>query len=218
MWGFQSEELRKILEKHRRGEDTNIPPAGEILVREPEVLEQRANRIYFYSEIDRASVLRLNAKMRDMQNDYLVEAKTYGMDMPKPIYLHVNSYGGSIFHGLAAMDAIISTKKDMNVFTVVDGCCASAATFLTVVGTKRFINPNAYMMIHQLSSVMWGKFDEFKDEMQNLERLMNTIKSIYLRYTQIPEAMLDEMLKHDLWFSAEDCLKYGLVDEIIDGS
>lgn len=214
---WDAENLRGIPRRRLREELEReiLRPRDEILVREPEILEVRGNRVYFYSEIDRSSILRLNSRLRDMYNDHLIEAKTYGMDRPKPIYIHVNSYGGSIFHGLAGMDAIISTKKDVEVITVVDGCCASAATFLTVVGSKRTINPNAYMLIHQLSSAMWGKFEEFKDEMHNLERLMAAIKNIYLKHTKIPEAMIDDMLKHDLWFSAEECVKYGLVDEIV---
>lgn len=204
----------KLKELIKQSGAPNVP-GGEILVREPEILECNANRIYFYSEIDRASILKLNSKLRDRQNDYLIEAKIYEMPKPKPIILHVNSYGGSVFHGMAGMDAILATRKDLDVITIVDGCCASAATFLTVVGSQRYINPNAYMLIHQVSSFMWGKFEEFKDEMQNLERLMHAIKSVYLQYTRIPEPMLEDMLKHDLWFTAKECKEYGLVDEIL---
>ena len=44
---------------------------------------------------------------------------------------------------------------------------------------------------------------------------METIRSIYSKHTKIPKKKLDEILDHDLWLSAEECLKYGLVDEII---
>lgn len=211
MPGFTND-LSEVLKKALEGAPM---PSGEFLLREPEVLECSANRIYFYSEIDRSSILKLNSRLRDRHNDYLIEAQIHGMEKPKPIILHVNSYGGSIFHGMAGMDAILSTRRNLDVLTVVDGCCASAATFLTIVGSHRMINPNAFMLIHQLSSVMWGKFEEFKDEMQNLERLMKSIKTIYSRYTKIPSDILDEILKHDIWFNAEECLKFGLVDEIL---
>jgi ATP-dependent protease ClpP protease subunit len=71
------------------------------------------------------------------------------------------------------------------------------------------------MLIHQLSSVMWGKFQEFEDEMENQKKLMSLIKNTYREYTKIPEKTIDEILKHDLWFDAKTCLKYGLVDKII---
>ena len=111
------------------------------------------------------------------------------------------------------MDEILHCEVDVH--TVVDGCCASAATFLSVVGRKRYINQHAFMLIHQLSSFIWGKYEEFKDELENLNRLMDTIKAIYNAYTEVPSEKLDEILKHDLWFDAETCLKYGMVDEII---
>ena len=71
------------------------------------------------------------------------------------------------------------------------------------------------MLIHQLSSHMWGKYTELQDDMKNNELLMETIKSIYKNYTEIPPKELDKILEHDLWWDAKTCLKYGLVDEII---
>ena len=62
---------------------------------------------------------------------------------------------------------------------------------------------------------MWGKYEEFKDEIQNLDRLMGMIKEIYGEFTKVPEDKIEEILKHDLWFDAQTCLDYSLVDEII---
>jgi ATP-dependent protease ClpP protease subunit len=86
---------------------------------------------------------------------------------------------------------------------------------MSVVADERKINKHAFMLIHQLSSGMWGKYRDIKDEVENLDKLMETIRSIYSKYTKIPKKKLDEILDHDLWLSAEECLKYGLVDEII---
>ena len=71
------------------------------------------------------------------------------------------------------------------------------------------------MLIHQLSSGMWGKYEELKDDMKKSEILMKRIREIYEERTKIPAKKLNEILKHDLWWDAETCLKYGLVDEII---
>lgn len=189
------------------------PAETEILVREPSVLELVENRIYFYAEIGRSQILKLNRELRCLNNEYIAQAQRREDDHLTPIYLHINSYGGSIFSGLAGLDQI--RRSVVPIHTVIDGCCASAATFLSVVGHRRFINSHSFMLIHQLSSVMWGKYAEFKDEMQNLDRLMAMIKGIYGEYTQVPQDKLDEILKHDLWFDAKTCLEYGLVDEII---
>ena len=178
----------------------------------PSFVEVVENRIYFYSRIETEKILQLNRNILSMGINLQREATIQNRE-PANIYLHIQSYGGSVFAGMAGMDEII--KSIVPVHTMIDGCCASAATFLSVCGKKRFINRHAYMLIHQLSSFMWGKYEEFKDEMQNLDKIMVMIKQVYKEYTQIPMSKLDGILKHDLWFDADQCKEYGLVDEII---
>ena len=170
------------------------------------------NHIYFYSEIKRNSILKLNKKIKELETKLLTYADSLEWE-PPGIYLHINSYGGSVFAGVAGMDQIIKCK--LPVYTVIDGCAASAATFLSVVGTKRLINKHAHILIHQLSSGFWGKFSEIEDEMKNLKKLTKMIKDVYLNNTNITKKQLDKMLKHDLWLNAEEALEYGLVDEVI---
>ena len=119
----------------------------------------------------------------------------------------------TVFAGLSAVDYILKSK--VPVHTVIDGCAASAATLMSVVGTKRYMHKNACMLVHQLSGIMWGKFQEMKDDMLNSEMLMKKIKNIYKEHTKIPQDKLDQILKHDIWWDADQCLEYGLVDEVI---
>lgn len=185
---------------------------GEFIMKDPSFIESISNRIYFYSEIERHAVLQLNKSLKEKSNEsvaVMINQKISNLRLQ----LYINSYGGSIFSGLSAMDEIMNCTVPVD--TVVDGCVASAATFLSVVGKKRYIKRNSFMLIHQLSSIMWGKFAEFQDEMKNLNRLMRTIREIYSRHTKIPQGKIDEILKHDLWFDAKTCLRYGMVDEIL---
>lgn len=186
-------------------------PKAEIY-KEPSYVETVDNHIYFYSYVGKSEVLQLNKKVRELNNELLRSAGLQDRP-PASIFLHVNSYGGSLFDGLAAMDTVLACK--VPVVTIIDGCCASAATFISVVGNKRLIPKHSFMLIHQLSAVFWGKFKEFQDEQTNLDNLMATIKKIYGEYTKVPEDKLDEILEHDLWFDAKKCLEYGLVDEIV---
>tara|TARA_Y100000310_G_scaffold225117_1_gene227134 strand:- start:590 stop:805 length:216 start_codon:yes stop_codon:yes gene_type:complete len=71
------------------------------------------------------------------------------------------------------------------------------------------------MLIHQLSTSFWGKYEEFEDEKQNLDLMMKMIRQIYREYTQIPKKELESILKRDLMLDAKKCLQWGLVDEII---
>jgi ATP-dependent protease ClpP protease subunit len=181
--------------------------------RPPQFMETIDNRIYFYASIYSDKTLQLNKTIRELTNRHLMETKTRGQEFVSPIYLNIYSYGGEVIAGLSCMDEILSCQVPL--YTVVDGCCASAATFLSVVGKKRYIKRNAFMLIHQLSSSMWGKYSEFQDEMKNLDMMMNIIKDIYGKYTKVPMEKIDELMKHDIYWKAEECLKYGLVDEIL---
>ena len=133
---------------------------------------------------------------------------------PPPIYLHINSFGGSIFAAMSSVDII--ENNSVPIYTVVEGCAASAATLMSVVGKKRFMRPNAHMLIHQLSTIFWGKMEEFDDEMKNLNRLMELIKTIYKEHTNVPVKKINEILKHDIWWDTSKCLKFKLIDDIIE--
>ena len=171
------------------------------------------NRIYFYSEVTRPKILALNKSLKNLEINMINKATALQSNAIGDLYLHINSYGGSVFAGFSAVDYIRTSQ--VPVTTVIDGCAASAATMMSVVGEHRMMHEHAFMLIHQLSAGSWGKYEELKDDMANNELLMKTIKDIYLKHTKIPQKELAKMLKHDLWWSAKTCLKYGLVDEIV---
>ena len=170
------------------------------------------NKIYFYSGVNRDSVVELNKKIGEIESRSLTLASSLDID-PPPIKIYINSGGGSITAGISSMDTILRGKVPIH--TYVDGFCASAATFLSVVGVKRYMSRNSYMLIHQLSTNFWGKYSEFEDEKQNLDLMMATIKNVYKKYTKVSMKKLDEILKHDLLWNAEKCLEYGLIDKIV---
>jgi ATP-dependent Clp endopeptidase proteolytic subunit ClpP len=182
-------------------------------------VEAQGSKLFFYSGVDQDKILEMNKHLHDMAGKMMVrnmESSLGGNSFGNtPIMLHIKSYGGSIYAGLAGMDTILDLRNRVPIYTIVEGCSASAGTFLSCVGTKRFIRRNAWMLIHQLSSGCWGKYAEIKDEVENLDRLMEQIKKIYKEHTKVPMKELDGILKRDIWWDAETCLKYKLVDEII---
>ena len=174
-------------------------------------VESHDNVIMFYGEVNEENAKSLNKALRQMDKDLQVVKVKYGVEVP--IKLYISSYGGSIFAGFSTVDTIMSLGTPVHSY--IDGAAASAATLISVVADKRFIHRNSFMLIHQLSSMMWGKYEEFKDEMENLDLLMARIKEIYKEHCSIPKKELTEVLKHDLWLDSAKCVKYGLVDEIV---
>ena len=197
-WGEKKSPAPKSL-------NTNGKPEKHISVHE--------NKIYYYSNVNRDSAVELNKKIGEIESKSLTLHNTLDLEQPPTLRIYINSGGGSVVSGISSMDTILRTK--VPVHTYVDGFAASAATFLSVVGNYRFMSRNSYMLIHQLSSTFWGTYSNFEDEKQNLDLMMKTIKDVYKKYTKVPMKKLDEILKHDLLWDAETCLKYGLIDEII---
>ncbi len=171
------------------------------------------NNIYFYSEVSRPKNLELNQKLVTMGTSLINRSNSLGIEQSAPINLHINSYGGSLFAGFSSVDYVLNCP--VPVHSIIDGCAASAATLFSVVATKRYIHKHSFMLIHQLSSGMWGNYESLKDQMENNDLLMEAIRNIYTENTKIPKRILNQLLKKDLWFDAETCLKHGLVDEII---
>jgi ATP-dependent Clp endopeptidase proteolytic subunit ClpP len=169
------------------------------------------NHIYFYSEVDRDTIRELIEGLQ-VAEEYCIKVKNE-MNLKKiRIYLHINSYGGCIFSALNAIDYMNSCK--VPVYTIIEGSTASAGTLISVCGKKRFIRPNAHMLIHQLSSECWGKMSEIEDEFSNLKAITLKLKTIYRDNTSIPKNELKRLLKHDLWLNSDKCIEYGLVDSL----
>ena len=173
-------------------------------------IETKSNRIYYYCEVSRGRNLTLNMKLKELSGDLIDRARNLQVD-PGSIYLHINSYGGSVFAGFSSVDYILNSE--VPVTSIIDGCAASAATIMSVTAKHRQINKHAYMLIHQLSSGMWGKYQEQKDTMENNDRLMKMIIDIYEEHTKIPKKELNKLLKHDLWWDFDKCKSYGLIDD-----
>ena len=174
-------------------------------------ISKNYNHIYFYAEVDRNTIYTLTELIRRAEKENLLISSNYNIDIP-PIFLHISSFGGSVFDAFTCIDVILSCKVD--VYTIIDGATASAGTLISVVGKKRYIRPSGYMLIHQLSSGFWGKMHEIEDDFENNKKLMKKIKDIYKKHCKVPKTKLNEILKHDIWWEADVCKDYGLIDDL----
>ena len=198
---MESKKVKKDLEKEEEDDEEE----------EESKIYRENNHIYFYTEIDRNTISKLNVLLREAEEYCVILSLKLRIDLV-PIYLHIYSNGGYIHAAFAAIDVINSSK--VPVYSIIEGATASAGTLISIVCKKRYIRPTAYMLIHQLSSEIWGKMDAIIDEYKNLTQLMSKIKSIYKKYSSLTPKKLDKLLKHDLWLDAKKSIKYGLVDKL----
>lgn len=195
-----------------------------IVVREPSSLFSsgidkkvfsEGNKIYFRTGFNEESINRLihliNEKNTDFNN--LKKLKIVKKIEPEPIYLHISSYGGSVFSCLRAIDAVKGSK--IPVYTVVDGYAASCGSLLSVVGKRRYMTPSSYLLLHQISSGTCGKFNEIEDDFENIKELMRFGINIYVKNSKMSKRQVEDQMKHDSWWNADKCLKEGLIDDIL---
>jgi ATP-dependent protease ClpP protease subunit len=200
----------------RFGKQLNVPTEKENASKEDDDnvdVHHIENDIFFYTDVNKGSILDLNKSIKTVGADMLNVANILGIETPY-INLHINSPGGSLLDGLAAVDYVRKSKAPIH--SIVEGAAASAATLISIMANKRSMHKHSFMLIHQLSSGMYGKYEELLDDMENNKALMKTIQNIYLERTKIPQNVLKEVLKKDLLFDSKQCLKYGLVDQIIE--
>ena len=131
------------------------------------------------------------------------------------INLYIQSPGGALLPTLALVDEI--RTLEIPVHTYIRGYAASAATLLSVMGSKRYMYNHSLMMIHgvKLNGYVSHSLTDVKDLNDNVNLFMETIKNIYLENSNITEEQLQKFFLRDKWISASEALSYGLIDEII---
>jgi ATP-dependent protease ClpP protease subunit len=166
------------------------------------------NEILFYADVDRENALDFVEKFKKLEIELLKKkAELFGYE--PLIRVHIMSEGGDIFAGMNMMNVLETSR--VKIHTIAQGSCCSAATFMLLGGSERRMGRNAYVLIHQISTEMWGNFQELKHELKSTDKFMRMLKKMYLEKTQIPEKILKKLMKKDIYLSPKDCLKYGIV-------
>lgn len=169
------------------------------------------NHVYFNDDITGESMFALCKELRSTETRIKTATTALGVD-PQPLYLHVTTNGGSIHPAFSAVDCI--DQLTIPVYTVADGFVASAGTLLTMAGEKRYITENAYMLIHELRSGVWGKMTSIDEEYLNLKKVMDHIIDYYIKRTNLTRKALEKILSKDIIWNAQECIDKGLVEEI----
>ena len=178
---------------------------------EPEYTKTIGNEIHFYGDITVENTLEFVEAFRKLEIR-LLKQKADLIGYEPEIRVHIMSDGGDMFSGLALKNLI--EKSRVKVITIAQGACCSAATFMFLGGSERRIGENAYLLIHQLSTEFWGKYQELKDEMKSCEKFIGALKKMYTSKTEIPERKFRKLMKKDLYLSASKCLKYKIAHAI----
>lgn len=193
-------------------------PTSQVLV--PTVIENegRYERAYdIYSRLLKDRIIFLGQDVNEATANIVVAQLLFlqAQDAKKDIFFYINSPGGSVYDALAIYDTMQYVTNDVQ--TVGIGVQASAAAFLLSSGAKgkRFLLPNATVMIHQPSSGTRGKVTDMEIDLKESLRVKQRLNEIMAANTGQSIDKIKNDMERDYWLTADDAKKYGIVDAVI---
>ena len=186
----------------------------------PYVVEQtnRGERSYdIFSRLLKDRIVFLGGEIDD-DTANLVVAQMLCLEMEDPdqdIMLYINSPGGSISAGMATYDTMHYVKCEVS--TVCVGMAASMGAFLLAAGAKgkRKALPNAEIMIHQPLGGARGQATDIAIQAEQIMRIKRKMNELLSKHTGQTIKTIEKDVERDHYMTADEALKYGLIDEII---
>ena len=171
-----------------------------------------------YTRLGVERILFLGGEVNDSVANALVAQMLYldSEDSSKPIYLYINSPGGSVTAGLAIYDTIQYIKSD--VVTICVGLAASMGAFLLAAGTKgkRVALPHSRIMIHQpLGGTAQRQASDIEIEAREILRMKDQLNKQLADMSGQTIEKITKDTDRDYFLSAEDAKAYGLIDRVI---
>jgi len=186
----------------------------------PMVIEQsgRGERSYdIYSRLLKERVIFLIGPVNDMSANLIVAQLLFleAENPDKDISLYINSPGGSVTAGMSIYDTMQFIKPDVSTLCI--GQAASMGAFLLAAGAKgkRFSLPNSRVMIHQPSGGFQGQSSDIAIQAKEIMYLREKLNHILATHTGKTAKEIDVDTDRDNFMSAEESVKYGMIDKVI---
>jgi len=185
----------------------------------PTVIEKNVDgeRAYdIYSRLLKDRIIILNGEITDSTANVVVAQLLYLDSLNNnDISLYINSPGGSITAGMAIYDTMNFIKSDVS--TICVGMSASMAAFLLATGKagKRYILPNAEVMIHQPLGGVQGQATEIKIAAERILKLKKKLNMILSKVTSKDLEVINNDTERDYFMDSGEALDYGIVDKIL---
>lgn len=186
----------------------------------PTVIEKSnyGERAYdIYSRLLKERIIFLGSAINDQVANTIIAQMLFleSEDPEKEIKLYIQSPGGSVNAGLAIYDTMQYIKPEVS--TICIGIAASMGATLLAAGQKgkRFILPNAEVMIHQVMGGAEGQATEIKIAAEHILKIKDRLNQILAKHTGQSMKVIENDTERDHFMTAEEAVKYGLVDKII---
>lgn len=186
----------------------------------PTVIEksQFGERAYdIYSRLLRERIVFLAGPIDDNTANIVIAQLLFleSEDSKKDIFLYINSPGGSVTSTMAIVDTMNHVRPDIATFCV--GLAASGGAIILSAGKKgkRFILPNAEIMIHQPLGGVEGQATDIAITAKHILKTKDNLNKLLAKNTSKPLSQVEKDVERDFFMDAEEAKKYGIVDEIV---
>ncbi len=186
----------------------------------PIVVEQtsRGERSYdIYSRLLKDRIIFVGSAIDDTVSNIIIAQLLFleADDPDKDIHLYINSPGGVVTAGLAIYDTMQYIKPDVS--TICIGQASSMGALLLSAGHngKRFVLPNARIMIHQPLGGFQGQATDIEIHAKEILRMKESLNNILAFHSGQPIERIRQDTERDFFMSGEEAKKYGIIDEVI---
>lgn len=185
----------------------------------PTVIEKSSNgeRVYdIYSRLLKDRIIIISGEINDINSNTIVAELLYLDSLNNDdISIYINSPGGSVTAGMAIYDTMNFVKSDVS--TICVGMAASMGAFLLSAGQKgkRYALPNAEIMIHQPLGGVQGQAEDIKIHAEWILKTREKLNRILSDNTGQPMNIIARDTDRDNFMSADEAMKYGLIDKVI---
>lgn len=186
----------------------------------PTVIEKTTmgERAYdIYSRLLKENIIFLGGPIDDTVANLVIAQLLFlqSEDPKKDISIYINSPGGVVTAGLAIIDTMNHIKNDVS--TVCIGVAASMGAMILSSGTKgkRYILPNADVMIHQPSGGTEGQASDIEISAKRILKMRENLNKMLAKNTGQPLSKIEKDVDRDFFMSAEEAKKYGIIDKVL---
>lgn len=128
------------------------------------------------------------------------------------IHVHINSYGGDVFDGIAIHNQL--KNHDAKIIIHVDGVAASAASLICMAGDEIIMNTGSMLMIHEASTWCWGTKTDIQKTLNALEGIDKSIADIYMLRFKGEKEDIEKLIVAETWLTSEEAVELGFADKV----
>ena len=174
--------------------------------------ENKYRKLLLSDYIDNSTVKNIITQIMDINYDDDLKEKDYKDWERKPILLFINSFGGSVYDGLALVDII--RQSTTPVYTISIGSSMSMGFWIYLAGQKRFVGENATLMFHDISTYIWDKAEGIKQEIKELDRLQEILIKAIINTSLVKREQLQDYItrKAEWYIPADEAIQLKLAD------